>query len=177
MARCPADALAGRDCGVALLRAVRCPAPERRPGRLGSHESTQGSDADARAHLHQRALALAACRRQARQGADGQLGLPQGPRPLAPIGSITCKNTRGAPAFKLRKYTIPKGLLKAGENVLAFAADNWGPGGVNPAGGKRQAKRLDDPLRHLVPEGARYLHGLYLDMPEAKDDIYRYLRW
>jgi hypothetical protein len=93
------------------------------------------------------------------------------------IGSITYKNTRGAPAFKVRKYTIPKGLLKPGENVLAFAADNWGPGGVDPAGDKRQKKRLEDPTKHLALEGARYLHGLYLDMPEAKDDPYRYLRW
>ena len=93
------------------------------------------------------------------------------------IGKTTTKNTKGNLERKLRRYDIPAGLLKPGRNVLAFADDTWGAGGVRPAGQKRQKKRLENVTAYLAPEGVRYIHGLYLDAPERLDDPYRYLRW
>ena len=93
------------------------------------------------------------------------------------IGKTTTKNTKGNLERKLRRYDIPAGLLKPGRNILAFADDTWGAGGVRPAGEKRQKKRLENVTAYLRPEGVRYIHGLYLDAPGRLDDPYRYLRW
>jgi hypothetical protein len=82
-----------------------------------------------------------------------------------------------------RRYPIPKGLLRPGENVLAVRTHNWGyPGGILPMTtlaepDRRQLKRLEDPVKYLPADSARYLSGLYLDFPTYYDDPYRYERW
>ncbi|MBN1675079.1 MAG: hypothetical protein JXR37_28820 [Kiritimatiellae bacterium] len=59
----------------------------------------------------------------------------------------------------VRRYKVPKGLLQAGENVLAIQVNNRkGPGG-------------------LVMGYRPWLAGLYLDRPEEWDYPYRFSRW
>ena len=83
---------------------------------------------------------------------------------------------------KFRQYTIPKGLLKPGKNVLAMKIFTWGNhGGLyvmdrHPQEPHRKA-RLEHPLDTLAPEAVRYLWGLYPDLPYPVDDPYRYFRW
>ena len=78
-----------------------------------------------------------------------------------------------------RKYKIPAGSLKAGENLLALKifANSPGAGGVMPMNDPRQKLRLEDAGKYLPLESVRYYRGLYLDDPSRVDDVYRYFRW
>jgi len=67
----------------------------------------------------------------------------------------------------VRRYTIPKGVLKAGRNVIAVKVnDIKGGGGMKASLMKRRGAG-----------STRWLDGLYVDKPEHLDDIYRYYRW
>jgi hypothetical protein len=98
------------------------------------------------------------------------------------IGSMGGK---GAPVAKKdsdRKYAIPRGLLRPGENLLAVRAFAWSArGGIGPMGDpslrRQQLKRLENVDACLPAETVRHLHGLYLDQPYPYDDPYRYWRW
>jgi hypothetical protein len=98
------------------------------------------------------------------------------------IGSMGGK---GAPVAKKdadRKYAIPQGLLRPGENLLAVRAFAWSArGGLDqmsdPSLRRHQLKRLENVDAYLPAETVRYLHGLYLDQPYPYDDPYRYWRW
>ncbi|MHC4404103.1 MAG: glycoside hydrolase family 2 protein [Planctomycetota bacterium] len=98
------------------------------------------------------------------------------------IGSMGGK---GAPVAKKdanRKYAIPQGLLRPGENLLAVRAFAWSArGGMgqmsDPSLRRHQLKRLENVDAYLPAETVRCLHGLYLDQPYPYDDPYRYWRW
>lgn len=95
------------------------------------------------------------------------------------IGSMASPDVpMGKTRTTVRRYEIPTGLLRPGENVLAFKAETWGTrGGMKPAGDPRQKKRLENVGAYLPLDSVRYAHGLYLDVPRPYDDPYRYLRW
>jgi hypothetical protein len=98
------------------------------------------------------------------------------------IGSMGGKNAPVGKKDADRKYVIPKGLLRPGENVLAFKAFAWGTKGgldhmIDPSLKRHQLKRLENVDAYLPAETVRYLHGLYLDQPYPYDDPYRYWRW
>jgi hypothetical protein len=96
-----------------------------------------------------------------------------------PIGSMAAPEVpMGKARTTVRRYEIPKGLLRRAGNVLAFKTETWGTrGGMKPAGDPRQKKRLENVAAYLPLDSVRYAHGLYLDVPRPYDDPYRYLRW
>jgi hypothetical protein len=98
------------------------------------------------------------------------------------IGSMGGKDTPVAKKDATRRYPIPPGLLRPGENVLAVRAFAWSARGgldhvTDPSLKRQQLKRLESVDAYLPAETVRYLHGLYLDQPYPYDDPYRYWRW
>jgi hypothetical protein len=83
------------------------------------------------------------------------------------VGSITEKtNPRDHVEF-VRTYRLPKGLLKAGPNVVAVKVNDL-----------REVGGIKGSLYKKRGAGStRWLSGLYVDKPEALDDPYRYYRW
>ncbi len=64
-----------------------------------------------------------------------------------------------------RRYPVPAGLLRQGDNVLAVKVrDLRGGGGIGKG-----------PVR--LSEGERWLESFYVNAPVATDDPYRYTRW
>ncbi len=89
------------------------------------------------------------------------------------VGSVTQKTNPANYWEAPRRYSIPKGVLRAGENVLAVKVND-----LRQAGGILGFPTPTAQQRERVAGlGDRWLEGLYLDRPEAMDDPYRYFRW
>jgi hypothetical protein len=89
------------------------------------------------------------------------------------VGSTTVEAQGRRAAGIERRYAIPAGLLKPGENVLAVAVSNLRrDGGI--MGFRSAPMRLKEAL---YGDRMRWLGGLYLDRPVETDDPYRFLRW
>jgi hypothetical protein len=83
------------------------------------------------------------------------------------VGSITQKTNPDNYFEAVRRYKLPKGALKTGRNVIAVKVNDLRQaGGIKASLLKRRGGGVE-----------RWLSGLYLDTPQAKDDPYRYLRW
>jgi hypothetical protein len=83
------------------------------------------------------------------------------------VGSVTAKTNPNNYWQAVRRYKLPAGLLKAGQNVVAVKNnDIKGTGGI-----------LASSLWRRGAGSTRWLSGLYLDKPQAPDDPYRYYRW
>ncbi len=83
------------------------------------------------------------------------------------VGSVTAKTNPRDHFDVIRTYRLPKGLLKAGPNLVAVKVND-----LRAVGGLKATV--------FTRRGAgvtRWLSGLYLDKPEALDDPYRYYRW
>jgi len=98
------------------------------------------------------------------------------------IGRMGGKDAPAAGRNTTRRYPIPAGLLRPGENVLAVRAFSWSARGgldrvVDPSLKRQQLRRLGNVDAYLPAETVRYVHGLYLDQPYPHDDPYRYWRW
>ncbi len=89
------------------------------------------------------------------------------------VGSIT-RQTNPADYWEApRRYGLPAGTLKAGENVIAVEVAD-----VRQAGGIMGFASIEDvPPVQAGPDSMRWLTGLYLDDPVAEDDPYRFYRW
>jgi hypothetical protein len=89
------------------------------------------------------------------------------------IGSINSKNYPDHHRSLWRSYPLPKGVLRAGENVLAVKINHVWRGDSGILGYEprqpQQTKRLS--------AAKRCLSGLYLDVPEEWDYPYRFMRW
>ena len=83
------------------------------------------------------------------------------------IGSVNQKTNPQDYYAAPRKYRIPKGILRAGENVLAVKVND-----LRQTGGMKASL-----LKRRGVGSQRWLSGLYLDKPEKLDDPYRYYCW
>jgi len=72
-----------------------------------------------------------------------------------------------------RRYALPAGTLKAGENVIAVEVTD-----LRQAGGITGFAGIEDaPPVRTSREDMRWQSGLYLDEPILEDDPYRFYRW
>jgi len=83
------------------------------------------------------------------------------------VGSITQQTNPRDYYAAVRRYTLAKGTLKPGRNVLAVKVND-----VRQAGGLKASL-----LKRRGGTDTRWLTGLYLDEPVKLDDPYRYYRW
>ena len=89
------------------------------------------------------------------------------------VGSITQETNPHDYWVAPRRYGLPPGTLKAGENVIAVEVKD-----VRQDGGIEGFETIADViLLRTLRENRRWLDGLYLDEPVKEDDPYRYYRW
>lgn len=92
------------------------------------------------------------------------------------VGSVT-ERTNPRDYWKApRRYRIPKGVLKEGRNTLAVRMNNLREECAIKETGIDWDKRLKQVLEEH-PDAARWMNGLYLELPLPDDNPYRYYRW
>jgi beta-galactosidase/beta-glucuronidase len=89
------------------------------------------------------------------------------------IGSITSATNPNDYWKAMRAYPIPKGVLRAGENIITIKVND-----LRQAGGILGFSAPTPKQMKRIPKSSRrWLEGLYLDEPEEWDDPYRFFRW
>ena len=89
------------------------------------------------------------------------------------VGSINSRNNPDHHRSLWRSYSVPKGLLRAGENVIAVKVNYVWRGDSGILGYEPRQPQQTKRLSHVN----RCLSGLYLDVPEEWDYPYRFMRW